>query len=346
MQGLLFQGVRQIEYRDDLPEPTIEQSANAIIAVSRAGLCGSDLHTYEGRETARPGVVPGHEAVGQIVEAGDEVSRFTQGDRVLVAFTTSCGKCHACRHGLAARCRLGQLFGWGDPTNLEAPALHGGQASMLRVPLADGTLVRIPAGMSDEQAVLLTDNLPTGWYAAERSDPVAGEPAMVVGLGSVGLSAIVSLRSLGAHPIFAVDPIEDRLMRSERLGAIPMSPGDAGLPADLPAVVEAAGTAGAQAFAFRSVRPGGTLSVIAVQTEITFPFTPIEAYDSNITVRFGRAPVRSVLDRILPMIEDGRLSVPDEAVVTHPAEPLSEGPSLYRRFAEREPGLVKALFAP
>lgn len=346
MHGLLFQGVRKIEFRDDLPDPTIEHPTDAVIAVSRAGLCGSDLHTYEGRETARPGIVPGHEAVGTVIMVGEEVARFSVGDRALVPFTTSCGVCRACRRGLAARCDRGQLFGWGDPDDLSAPALRGGQASMLRVPLADGTLVGVPAGTSDPQAILLTDNLPTGWYAAERSDPVAGEPAMVVGLGSVGLAAIASLRALGAAPIFAIDPIDDRLERSARLGAIPMSPGDPAIPADLPSVVEAAGTSSAQAFAFGTVRPGGTLSVIAVQTEPIFPFSPIDAYDRNITVRFGRAPVRSVLDRLLPMLDDGRLTVPDDVVVTHPAERLEDGPELYREFAEREPGLVKALFVP
>ncbi|MDF1597004.1 MAG: alcohol dehydrogenase catalytic domain-containing protein [Acidimicrobiia bacterium] len=346
MHGLLFQGIRKIEFRDDLPDPVIEQPTDAVIAVSRAGLCGSDLHTYEGRETARPGVVPGHEAVGTVILVGDEVSRFSVGDRVLVPFTTSCGICRWCRRGLAARCERGQLFGWGDPDDLSAPAVHGGQASMLRVPLADGTLVGIPAGVSDPQAILLTDNLPTGWYAAERSDPVTDEPAMVVGLGSVGLSAIVSLRALGADPIFAVDPMDDRLEQSARLGAVPMSPGDPAIPDDLPSVIEAAGTSAAQGFAFRSVRPGGTLSVIAVQTEPAFPFSPIEAYDRNITVRFGRAPVRSVLDQILPMLDEGRLTVPDDVVVTHPEERLQDGPDLYQAFAEREPGLIKALFAP
>lgn len=346
MRGLLFRRTRTIEYRDDIPDPTVELPTDAVIAVTRTGLCGSDLHTYEGRESARHGVVPGHEAVGEIVSIGEQVAHFAPGDRVLVPFTTSCGECSPCKGGLAARCEKGQLFGWGDPVDLTAPALQGGQASMLRVPLADGTLVRIPEGTTDAQATLLTDNLPTGWFAAERSDPIAGEAALVVGLGSVGLSAVVSLLAMGVDPVFAVDPVEDRLARAAGLGATPMSPGDPALPAGLASVVEAAGTSPAQAFAFRSVRPGGTLSVIAVQTDDHFPFTPIEAYDRNVTVRFGRAPVRSVLTRLLPLIEEGRLRIPDDSIVTHPAEPLTEGPDLYRRFAAREPGLVKALFTP
>jgi threonine dehydrogenase-like Zn-dependent dehydrogenase len=306
MRGLLFQGTGLIEYREDLPDPIIESPTDAVITVARSGLCGSDLHTYEGREAARPGVVPGHEAVGTIVALGDEVRDFSVGDHVVVPFTTSCGVCRACLDGLSARCEVGQLFGWGDPTNLSAPALHGGQASKLRVPQADGTLVPVPEGVSDDGATLLTDNLPTGWFAA-------------------------------------FDPVDDRLARAVRLGGTPLKSGKA---VEVPAVVEAAGVARAQALAFESVRPGGTLSVIAVQTDEQLPFSPIEAYDKNVTVRFGRAPVRSVLDRLLPALADGRLAIPEEVVVTHPAESLSDGADLYRRFAKREPGLVKALFAP
>ncbi len=334
----------RIEYRDDLPDPIVEEPADAVIEVARAGLCGSDLHPYEGREGARVGVIPGHEAIGRIVAVGEDVPSFTTGDRVLACFTASCGVCDACRREISARCAHSRLFGWGDPDDPSRPALSGGQASMLRVPLAGGTLVKIPAGVTDPQAVLLTDNLPTGWYAAERADPVAGDPAMVVGLGAVGLCAVVALRALGADPVFAVDPVEDRRERAQRLGAVPVAPGTAGAPSGLPSIVEAAGTPEAQRAAFTALRPGGTLSVVAVQTETTFPFTPIESYDRNVTVRFGRAPVRSVLDRLLPRLED--LQVPDNVIVTHPAEPLESGPDLYRRFAAREPGLVKALFAP
>ncbi len=334
----------RIDYREDLPDPDVEQPTDAVIDVSRAGLCGSDLHPYEGREGARPGVVPGHEAVGEIVAVGEEVRHFSRGDRVLVCFTTSCGACGACRSGLSARCIRSRLFGWGHPDDLSQPALQGGQASRLRVPLADGTLLRIPPEVTDEQAVLLTDNLPTGWFAAERSDPANNEPAMVVGLGSVGLSTVVALLALGAHPVYAVDPVESRRERAGRLGGVPLHPDDPGMPIGLPAVVEAAGTSGAQRAAFAAVRPGGTLSVVAVQTEVGFPFTPIESYDKNITLRLGRAPVRSVLERLLPRLGDVR--VPDDVIVTHPAEPLESGPDLYRRFAAREPGLVKALFSP
>lgn len=344
MNGLLFQGPGSIEFSAQIPDPIVEKPTDAVIRVTQTGLCGSDLHPYEGREAARPGVVPGHEAVGEIIATGHEVRDFNVGDRVLVPFTASCGTCHACRDGLSARCSTGELFGWGDPVDLDQPAVHGGQAALMRVPQADGTLVLVPDKVTDEQAVLLTDNIPTGWYAARRSLPIAGEPAMVVGLGSVGLAAVIALRSMGAGPIFGTDPVDDRMERAERLGAVPVRSND--LPGGLPSVVEAAGARAAQRAAFESVGPGGTLSVIAVQTDDQFPFTPVEAYDANVTIRFGRAPARSILDDIMPIINAGALQVPADVIVTHPRQRLEEGPDLYRAFSARQPGLVKATFTP
>jgi alcohol dehydrogenase len=271
---------------------------------------------------------------------------------VLVPFTTSCGACPPCRHRALSPARHGALFGYGSPQDPHAPALQGGQAELVRVPLADGTLVRVPPGVSDREAVLLTDNLPTGWWAAERADIVAGDTVAVVGLGSVGLCAVVGARALGAGRVLAVDPVRHRRDGAAQLGAVAVHPDDAAdaleaLDAEgAPAAVDAAGTATAQSLAASLVRPGGTLSVIAVQTADRFGFTPVEAYDGNLTVRVGRAPVRSVLDRLLPLLARGRVTVPGDVVLTHPDVPLADGPDIYRRFATREPGMVKAAFAP
>jgi threonine dehydrogenase-like Zn-dependent dehydrogenase len=242
----------------------------------------------------------------------------------------------------------GALFGYAPPDDDAVPALHGGQAELLRVPLADGTLVAVPAGMTDEQALLLADNFPTGWYAAERAGVEPGGPVAVVGLGAVGLCAVAAAFALGAGAVLAVDPVDGRRERAAELGAVTALPDEALAAADamagIGAVIDAAGPPAAQALAFSLVRPGGTLSIIAVQTADRLAFTPVDAYDANLTVRMGRAPVRSLLDRILPRIAAG-LQVPAAAVVSHPRIALADGPALYRRFAVREPGLVKALFA-
>lgn len=369
MHGLTLDGVRDVRWHAELPEPRLLDPRDAIVAVSAAGLCGSDLHPYRGHEPARAGVVPGHELVGEVLAHGEEVAGLRPGDRVLAAFATSCGRCPPCRRGLTARCRRGQLFGWGPPEPDAGAALDGAQAQRVRVPLADTTLISVPDGVDDATAVLLTDNLPTAVEAVRRTDVAPGEPLVVVGLGSVGLCAVAAARHLGAEPVLAVDPVADRRERASRIGAAATSdPVDApvvlaelladhavaGSTADAtdevehqaPAVIDAAGSTDGQRLAFELTRPGGTLSIIAVQTSDRFAFTPVEAYDRNLTVRAGRASVRTTLDTLLPEVAARRFTVPSDAVVTHPAVPLAEGPELYRRFDAHEHGLVKALLRP
>ena len=346
MHGLVLDGVRAVTYRTDLDDPRVVEPSDVVVRVGRAGLCGSDLHPYEGREEVGFGVVPGHEVVGEVVAVGAQVGAVHRGDRVLVPFTTSCGRCAPCRRGLSSRCETGALFGYGDPAG-RRPPLHGGQAELLRVPLAAATLVPAPAGVSDVDALLLTDNFPTGWFAAERADFRAGETVAVVGLGSVGLCSVAAARALGAGRIVAVDTVADRRERAAELGAIALAPDEAAAEAGIAAaVVEAAGSPAAQGLGLSLLRPGGTLSVIAVQTDPAFGFSPVQAYDANVTVRVGRAPVRSLLQRLLPEIVAGTIGVPGDLVLTHPDVALADGPEAYRRFAAREPGLVKVAFVP
>lgn len=354
MRGLVLEGVRRVAFRDDLPDAAIETPTDAVVAVEYAGLCGSDLHPYEGREAVGFGVVPGHEAVGQVVAVGAQVTDVTAGTRVIVPFTTSCGRCDPCRRGLTARCVHGALFGFGPPDGDPAATLHGGQAELLRVPLADGTLVPVPDGIDDRGAVLLTDNLPTAWCAVERADLSPGATVVVVGLGAVGLCAVAAARWSGAEVVVGVDPVAARRDRAARLGAVVAAPDDAhaqlevcvgGTAHGARAAIDAAGTPEAQALAFSLVRPGGTLSVIAVQTGERFGFTPVQAYDANVTVRFGRASVRAALDRLLPTAMPELAALAD-VVITDPDVPLADGPALYERFAQRTDGIVKAVFTP
>lgn len=344
MRALVFDGPGRIEHRSDLPEPQIEHPGDAIIQIDTAGLCGSDLHPYLGNEPARAGVIAGHEAVGTVNLAGNDCE-WRVGDRVIVPFTTNCGSCAACEASLSARCDRGKLFGWGDPDDETTAALPGLQADRARVPLASSTLVSLPSGVTDEAGVLLADNYPTAWIAVQRTSLVPGDRLIVVGLGAVGLCAVSAALALGAGEVLAIDPIEDRRSVAETLGAKTLSPEDAhGIRA--PVVVEAAGSFAAQRTAFDAVSPGGALSVIAVQTSETAAFTPIEAYDKNLSVSYGRAPVRSILGGIIGLLEAGDIEIPAEAIVTHPQQPLRDGPDMYRQFADRAGGLVKATFRP
>ena len=352
MRGLVLEGVRRIAYRDDLPDPTIQAPTDAVIAVSRAGLCGSDLHPYEGREAVRFGVVPGHEAVGTVVAVGGDVARFAVGQRVLVPFTTSCGRCGPCLRGLTARCVHGASFGSAPADDPTAPALPGGQAEAVRVPLADSTLVAVPDGINDGAAVLLTDNLPTAWCAVERAAVAAGGTVVIVGLGAVGLCAVAAARHHGAGTVVAVDPVASRRARAARLGAATATPEEAPACVGIGrrdggahAVIDAAGTTTAQALACSLLHPGGTLSVIAFHTADRFGFSPMQAYDANLTVRFGRASVRAALGRVMPHASRLLATVAD-VVISHPAVPLEDGADSYRWFAQRRADTVKVVFAP
>jgi alcohol dehydrogenase len=345
MRGLVLAGPEAIELHTDLAEPVIAAPGDAIIRVELAGLCGSDLHPYLGREPFRPGVIAGHEAIGTVEQVGSGVVRFRPGDRVIVPFTVSCGACTACRQGLSSRCIHSRLFGWGHPDLSLDQALHGGQAERLLVPLADSTLVGLPPGLADGTALLLADNFPTAWHAVAKASPAEG-PVVVVGLGPVGLLAVVAARHIGGGRVVGIDPVPERRRLAERLGAVCFPPDEAGAIDRLAAVIEASGSPHGQRTAFSLLAPGGILSVIAVPTTGEFAFTPVEAYDRNLTVVTGRAPVRSILDEVLPLVASGAVVLPTEDIITHPDRPLDEGPDLYRRFAAREGGIVKATFRP
>ena len=185
----------------DRPDPELSGPDGAIVAVEAAAICGSDLHFLEGHYPIFDPVALGHEAVGTVVETGSQVTGFAEGDRVLVSSVAGCGHCSGCATHDPIRCVQGPLiFGSG--------ALGGAQSELLAVPAADFQLLKVPDGISTEQALLLTDNLATGWAAAKRADIPIGGTVAVIGAGAVGQCAIRSAFLLGAATIFAVDPVE------------------------------------------------------------------------------------------------------------------------------------------
>ena len=187
MKALTFAGEQTIEHTA-VPDPKIEAAGDAIVRVRQCAICGSDMHVYHGRETGLDhGTVMGHEFVGEIVERGREVTAFKKGDRVVSPFTTSCGRCRFCRIGLTARCVESQLYGWVEGGH----GLHGGQAEYVRVPLADSTLLAIPEGVDEADALLAGDVLSTGYFCASNAGAGPDRVCAVVGCGPVGLMAIV-----------------------------------------------------------------------------------------------------------------------------------------------------------
>ena len=348
MRGLTFHGKRDVRL-DRVADPEIETPRDALVRLRLGAICGSDLHVYHEREAGLDlGTVMGHEFVGEIVETGGEVHGLSRGDRVLSPFTTSCGRCFFCRCGLTARCVEGGLFGWVQ----DGHGLQGAQAEYVRVPLAEGTLVRVPEGVGDEEALLLGDVLSTGYFCARQAGVKAGGVYVVVGCGPVGLMAIVGARELGASTVYGVDSIPARLALAAGFGASPIDRSAAdpaaivrdatdGRGAD--AVLEAVGSPQATRLAMDLLRPGGTLSIVGVHNEAAFSISPTEAYDKNLTLRIGRCPARALLEETIPIVERQKYDL--ASIVSHRL-PLEDGPRGYDIFDRKLDDCTKVVLTP
>jgi threonine dehydrogenase-like Zn-dependent dehydrogenase len=224
MKAVIFHGVGDIRL-DDVPEPTIQAPTDAIVRVTASAICGTDLHfvrgTFAGME---PGTILGHEGVGVVEVVGDGVRNLAVGDRVVIPSTIACGYCSYCRAGYFAQCDNANphgsaagtsFFGGPEPTG----PFQGLQAEYARIPFANTGLVRLPDEVSDEQAILLSDIFPTGYFGAELAEIRPGDTVAVFGCGPVGIFAIVSAGLLDAGRIIAVDGIDSRLEDARRHGA-------------------------------------------------------------------------------------------------------------------------------
>ena len=323
--------------------PGLLQPSDAIARVELAGLCGSDLHPFFGREQGLDvGTVMGHEFVGHIEAVGAGVTTLTDGDRVCAPFTTNCGVCTFCRSGLTSRCIRSELFGWRS----NGTGLHGGQAEYVRVPLADSTLMKIPDGIDDDTALLLGDNLSTGYFCAEMAEIKPEGVYAVIGCGTVGLLALLCAKRLGAERVVCVDPVESRRQIAAQLGGLPAAPDTAvelvneltnGLGAN--SVMELVGLPDAQKMAFDIIRPGGTMSVIGCHCTPNFAFSPVDAYDKNLTYRTGRCPARHYMQQLVAGLAVDPLDL--SWCISHRFD-IEQAEAAYKTFAYREPGCMKA----
>lgn len=224
MRAVVFHGVGDIRL-DDVKEPKLKEPADAIVRITASAICGTDLHLIRGTvRGVKPGTVLGHEGVGIVEEVGKEVRNFRKGDRVVIASTIACGTCVYCRAGYFSQCdqanpngpHAGSAYFGGDG---ESGAFHGLQAELARVPFANVGMLRIPAEVSDDDAVLLSDIFPTGFFAAKLAEIKRGDTVCVFGCGPVGQLAIMSAFLLGAGRVLAVDDREDRLEKAAGQGA-------------------------------------------------------------------------------------------------------------------------------
>lgn len=224
MKAVVFHGIGDIRF-EDVPEPRIQDPTDAIIKVTASAICGTDLHMVRGTLSGmKPGTIIGHEAVGIVEQLGPLVRNFNIGDRVVVLSTIACGYCSYCRAGYFAQCdnanpkgkRAGTaFFGGPGPTG----PYHGLQAEKARIPFANVGMVKLPDAVSDDQAILISDIFPTGWFGAEMAEIHNGHTVAVFGCGPVGQFTIASAMLMNAGRVIAVDHRDDRLDMARRQGA-------------------------------------------------------------------------------------------------------------------------------
>ena len=345
MKALRYYGARDVRY-EAMDDPTPQSERDAIIKVEACSICGSDLHIYHGHGFSEDtGFCVGHEAVGEVVEVGRGVHRLKVGDKVMLPAAVGCGACRSCLSGNVANCE----FSAGACYGLSA-RLQGSQAEAVRVPAADMNAVPVPEGVTMEQALMMTDALATAWFGARNADIKPGSSVAVIGLGPIGLMAVDSAFVMGAHVVYAIDPIAERRAMAEASGAIALHPDEAlerikqdthGNKVDC--VVEVVGSDATVDFALRLVRRRGTVSVIGVQQSRRFAFPLERAFAAGLTFRIGTCSVPEELPALFPLVQSGRLS--PEKYVSHRMA-LSQGAEAYRLFEAREAGALKMVLTP
>lgn len=324
---------------EDRPVPTITQPTDAIIKVTAACICGSDLWPYRGENPITAGDTIGHEMVGVIEETGSAVTSFKPGDFVVVPFCHCDNTCANCTYGMQSACVNGGFT-------------TGGQGEYALVTQAEGSLVKTD-GMPDASLIpsllTLSDVMATGWHAAVASGVVPGSTAVVVGDGAVGLCGVIAAKQLGAERIIAMSRHEPRQQVAREFGATDIvaergKEGVAvvkeltdGIGAD--AVLECVGTNDSMKSAFQIARPGSTVGFVGVPHGVELPIRAMFAY--NIGLAGGIAPVRKYLPELLDLVTSGTI---DPGLVFDSTIPLDEVAEGYKAMDERR--AIKVLVQP
>ena len=365
---------------EQVPDPVIEHPNDAIVQVTRTCICGSDLHLYHGLvPDTRVGSILGHEFTGVVVEVGSSVETLRPGDHVLVPFNIACGSCFFCQRELYGNCHntnpeataIGGIFGYSHT----AGGFDGGQAERVRVPFADIGPTKIPEWMHIEDAVLLTDVVPTGYQAAEMGDIKEGDTVVIFGAGPIGIMAARCSWLMGAGRVIVVDHVEYRLDFVSKYGpaetvnfrevgdmAIHIKKMTDWLGADV--CIDAvgceadgnflqsltgvrmklqAGAATALHWCINSVRKGGNVSIVGVYGP-TFNAVPIgNAINKGLTLRMNQASVKRHLPRLIEHVQAGRIR-PRE-LITHRV-PLEDVNDAYHLFSAKKDECIKTVLLP
>ena len=322
---------------EERPEPEPIEADDAVVRVDASGICGSDLHIFHGRVQIEPGFTIGHEYVGTVVAAGDAVTQVSVGDRVLGTFSTACGNCFFCRKGLFHSCDQARTFGHGAALG----SLQGAQAEQLLVPHANITLRRVPDALSNDSALFAGDVMGTGYHAVVNAGMKPGDTCAVIGLGPVGLCAVMAAKVAGAARVLAIDTVPDRLEVARSLGAEPvhateddpraaMKAATGGRGVDV--AIDAVGNGAVLDLACRLARKSGTVSVVGVYAERTEVHMGL-VWIKSLKLVSGQANVIGHLDSVLALMAAGRLD--PTPLVTHHMK-LSEAQEAYDAYASHQ----------
>src|SRR3954451_4831909 len=322
---------------EERPDPTLVAADDAVVRIEASGVCGSDLHIYHGRVQIEPGFTIGHEYVGTVVAAGDGVTGVSEGDRVLGTFHTACGMCFFCRRGIYQKCDEARVFGHGATLG----SLQGTQAELALVPRANLTLREVPDGLSDAAALFAGDVMGTGYHAIVSAGFQAGDTCAVIGLGPVGLCAVMAAQAAGASKVIAVDTVAERLETARALGAEPVHATEedprkavkAGTQVGgVDVAVDAVGNPAALDTACRLARKGGTVSVVGVYAERTEVHMGV-VWIKSLNLVTGHANVMGHLDPVLSLMAAGRLD--PTPLVTHHMK-LADAQEAYETYADHK----------
>lgn len=336
MRAVVFAGPDRVAV-EDVAEPRLEEPGDALVRVSLAAICGTDLHFVHGHADMEPGTVLGHEFVGEVITVGSAVRGIQPGDRVLGSDFTACGGCWWCRRGDHWECPERQFFGTGTSFG---KALAGAQAEIVRVPQASTVLCPLPPGCTADRAIFVGDTLATGFAAAERGGVEPGDTVVILGGGAVGQMASLACQAVGAAVVVVVDLVADRRALAAAQGALSATPEEAealvrrltaGRGADV--AVDAVGGAGVLEAALTLVRPRGTVVSVGAHFDASFALPVRRAFAEELTVRFAIGDAIRLRDRLLPLVATG---VIDPTVVVTERVGLSDVPAAYQRFARHE----------
>jgi 2-desacetyl-2-hydroxyethyl bacteriochlorophyllide A dehydrogenase len=336
LRAVTYQAPGEVQL-DERPEPQLAARDDAIVRIEASGICGSDLHIYHGRVKIEPGFTIGHEFVGTVIAAGDDVTRVKTGDRVLGCYHTACGTCFFCLRCTYHKCDRMRTFGHGAALG----SLQGTQADQALVPSANLTLRKVPEGVSDDVALFAGDVMGTGYHAVQEAAIRPGDSVAVLGLGPVGLCAVQVAVAGGASPVLAIDTVPQRLEVAAAFGAIPVHlteqnprqivkeiTGGRGVDA----AIDAVGHPDALDLAIRVTRKAGTVVAIGVYAEpcqVHMGLVWIKA----LGIRTGHANVIGHVDRVLGMLASGALD--PRPLVTHHTS-LEDAPEAYAVYDRRE----------